>query len=138
MIDHTVPPAQTPDTPRATPAAARTTTTVRLPAELHEELVALSRLDRANLNQVVEASLRAYLRQRRNELEHRLERALAAIRAQPGREGDFDAAITRLVRAESALGTDDPAEGRAVDLRSQPAEPGADLAARVRGLLLHP
>ena len=98
------------------PAQERVVTTVRLEPGLHAEISALGALERLSFNQVMEAGMRHYVLQQRNRLEHKLERALTALRARPEpAEGEFDAAIARLVKSEAAHGADDPAQGRMTD-----------------------
>jgi mannose/cellobiose epimerase-like protein (N-acyl-D-glucosamine 2-epimerase family) len=115
----------------------RTTTTVRLSDALYQEIEAIKQLDDTSVNQVIEAGMRYYVQARRDRLEQQLDRALQALRARDRSDAEFDTAIARLVQAEAAASGQDPAEGRMIDRRRQPAANPAvgDLAAKIRSLM---
>ena len=100
----------------------------------------LSRVRKRPMNQLVNETVKDYVRRRSREVERNLESTLASLRAYREGDPDFEQAIAAFARAEARYGEEDPAEGEVVvgklvnvQLQDEPAS--GSVQAEIRKLL---
>ena len=89
-------------------------TTVRLEPSLQDGLETLSKVLKRPMNQLINEALHDYVSRRSRDVEHDLNKTVAALRAYRRRDPRFKAAIATAAKAEAKHGNKDPLDGDVV------------------------